>query len=464
MQYLKNDTFFSGLLPSADLLMRLARQTRLFQRTPRKISPLHLVLGVLISIAERTPHFRGIAKNISSFGSGSPSRQAVWARLRIDFAPSFFAAVFKRVIDAQYKRISSLTRLPTQLGETFTRVLVEDGSVLPLHASLAKTYKGSSNQHGTVAALRLRWVFDLLTGKTIDADLHLWRSNDMSTAYDILPMLKQGDLLLRDMGYFCFECFHRIAKIGAFYVTRIPEGTAVYFIGAGRAGLVGQLRKAKKQGIRNIEWSVIVGTENSVSGRLVAMQVDDVKSAERRRKLRAEYRDKGQAPTAGQLEKCDWVIVFTNVPTETLSSTQVADLYRARWMVEIFFKGLKSGQCLEKWSRHRTNENTILCLAYGHMILGVLSLNLWRKMGEILDRKVSGDIDSQRATPADVSTTQRRFIGPLKAMESIIPFLIDVFKNRLSGAEKMHELMRLTRYTAQEKRARQSLDAILSMI
>jgi IS4 transposase len=78
------------------------------------------------------------------------------------------------------------------------------------------------------------------------------------------------------------------------------------------------------------------------------------------------------------------VVVCTNAPADALPAAEAAQLYRGRWMVEIFFKGLKSGQGLEVWSRHRTNANAILCMAYSHLILAVLSLNLWRVLGRIV--------------------------------------------------------------------------------
>lgn len=45
-------------------------------------------------------------------------------------------------------------------------------------------------------------------GETIDAELHHWNENDMSTAFELLAYLKKGDLVLRDMANFC----HRFAK------------------------------------------------------------------------------------------------------------------------------------------------------------------------------------------------------------------------------------------------------------
>lgn len=102
-------------------------------------------------------------------------------------------------------------------------------------------------------------------------------------------------------------------------------------------------------------------------------------------------------------------------------------------MEEIFFKGMKSGQDLEKWSRHRTNESTIQCLAYGQMILGALSLNLWRLMGRMIRFAdgVEDPVAGPNGPPGEASTVGT--IGPLKAMESLVPLLRKVFTGELPG-------------------------------
>ena len=130
-------------------------------------------------------------------------------------------------------------------------------------------------------------------------------------------------------------------------------------------------------------------------------------------------------------------------------------------MVEIFFKGMKSGQQLEKWSRHKTNENNIQCLAYAQMILGVLSLNLWRMMGRILTGEDARRLGArhEQGSPAEVASL--RTVGPLKALESLIPMLVKVFSGGLRGRSIYRELARLARYAAQEKRNRLSLDALV---
>ena len=460
MQISKPFVALTSLLPSSATLLKLARLSRFVLRTPQKIFPDQLLRSVLLALCENTPHFRAVAENISSLKTHDPSRQAVFERLGNEAAPGFFSCAFRQVLAEQSKRFTDIA-LGSSLERAeaiFCRIIIEDGSVLALHKSLVESFRGAANQFGESAALRLRWAFDFLTGQTIDAELHHWRDNDMSTAFELIDHLEAGDLVLRDMGYFCLECLNRIAAKGAFFLTRLPEGTAITVIGDGgaeRISLPGLLRRTEA-GVA--EWRVEIGESRQVPGRLVAARIDPDKAAQRRRKLREKCREQGRQPSQDQLRMCDWVAVFTNVESDQLEAEAVAQLYRARWMVEIFFKGMKSAQSLESWSAHRTNEHTIQCLAYAQMIIGVLSLNLWRVLGQILLQNASERAGDPGGKPSHQLAAAA---GPIKSFEMLLPILGKVFAGQLPGRALGDELRRTARYVKQEKRNRLSLDAFV---
>ena len=312
----------TSLLPSSAILLKLARFSRFVLRTPRRIFPDQLLRGVLLSLCSNTPHLRSVAEKISSLGTHDPSRQAVFNRLGNEAAPSFFSCAFRQVLADQCRHFAESHLKPTVdlCRGAFTRIIIEDGSVLPLHRSLAEQFRGAANQHGESAALRLRWAFDLLGGKTVDAELHHWRETDMTSVFDLLDYLQKGDLVLRDMGYFCLQALHEIIAAGAFFITRIPEGTVVTGDDGKRFNLLRQLRKGDR---RLHELKVNVGLEGPVQGRLIAAKLDPTKARERKLRLRKSCREQGKKPTRAQLEMCEWVVVFTNVGADAMSGEAV---------------------------------------------------------------------------------------------------------------------------------------------
>ena len=239
-----------------------------------------------------------------------------------------------------------------------------------------------------------------------------------------------------------------------FFITRLPEGTVISDEKGERINLLRRLRKVGREGRTLYQAQVKVGRDKPVDGRLVAAKIDPVKAAERKRRLRKNCKETGKPATSAQLTMCEWVVVFTNVEADMMDADSVAQLYRARWMVEIFFKGIKSGQQLGKWSRHLTNENTIQCLACAQMIIAVLSLNLWRVMGRMLAERGRDTASGELHGSGQKESSGLRTVGPLNAMQSLVGLLEKVFSGVLKGRPIGDEIARLARYAALARRIR----------
>src|SRR6266852_7340180 len=79
----------------------------------------------------------------------------------------------------------------------------------------------------------------LLPGKLValfDVRLQQWRAidyisqakqNGMQEARALLGSVKQGDLVLADLGYFCFQWFDELTELGYSLISRVKENTSV---------------------------------------------------------------------------------------------------------------------------------------------------------------------------------------------------------------------------------------------
>ena len=87
---------------------------------------------------------------------------------------------------------------------------------------------------------------------------------------------------------------------------------------------------------------------------------------QRRRRLRASARAKGQPVSALRLALAAWTVFVTNIPAEQLTVDEAIVLGRARWQIELIFKLWKShGQVdelrdVKKWR--------VLCELYAKLI------------------------------------------------------------------------------------------------
>ena len=97
-----------------------------------------------------------------------------------------------------------------------------------------------------------------------------------------MSIVKPGDLIIRDLGYFVLSVLNAIALKGAFFITRLKHGVSIFELdGKTPFNLLKQLRK---YGLLDID--VIVGAKEKLFVRLVAIPVPDDVAAERRRKAK----------------------------------------------------------------------------------------------------------------------------------------------------------------------------------
>lgn len=319
-------------------LNRLARLTGLVERTPQKITPWRLVAAGLLLISQASISLTVWAVLLGLLSHKTISKQAVFERLD-QAATDFFKAVLASAL--AFRAQASKLKDP-HWKCPFARILVQDSSTVKLSQKLASAFPGGSNQHGeTPGVLRIQALVDLLSQTWIDFALSSYRRNDQAASPDILPHLRQNDLVLRDLGYFAVAILEQIALRGAFFITRFYFRTAVFDQGGRPLDLLNLLRKH-----RCLDRQVRIGKKDALLVRMVAMPVPEPLAAERRRKARAHLGNRCQL-SKEYLAMQGWTIYLTNVPATLLTPQQICSLYAQRWHIEIIFKAWKSHFQLE---------------------------------------------------------------------------------------------------------------------
>ena len=225
-------------------------------------------------------------------------------------------------------------RLAGALGQ-FRDLFVPDSSVLHLPAYLAALYPGTGKGR-SAAALKLHVVQEMSGGgirtfKTTDG-----KASD-SKHFHVGPWA-EGALLLMDLGYYCFRRFARIHDLGGFFISRVKDKANPW--------IVRSLRTHRGQ-------QVPVAGERlqDILGRLRRHILDcEVEVEYQARAYRGTRRGHRLAlRLVGIWDQADraYHLYFTNIPPEKLRAEQIADAYRLRWQVELFFRELKGIHKLE---------------------------------------------------------------------------------------------------------------------
>jgi hypothetical protein len=327
---------------SSQELEELLAQSGAFQRKPRKLTATLFIRGLLASVFESKPTLEGMAGTFSLLCRGRYTKQAVHKRINAG-ALAFVVCLLRHLFEQ-----TALRQLPAGIFAPFARVLVQDSTSITLPKRYEPLYPGSDNQHGSNSVMKFQLILEMISGRIADLSISSYRRNDQAATADIFSVAQRGDLVLRDLGYFCYESFKRMIEHNIFFISR----------------LCGQIPVLDSQSRQPIELSrqleraggvfdrmVLIGKKQQIPVRLVAVPVPEQVAAQRRRKA-TQGKDKRLSPSKERLRLMNWNILITNVPNDLLNSQQILKAYYFRWRIEIIFKAWKSMLALEHLNFH----------------------------------------------------------------------------------------------------------------
>jgi Transposase DDE domain len=252
----------------------------------------------------------------------------------------FLRQVLRRVLQA------AVVALPvdTPLLKKFTAVFVGDSTTIRLPDECAAEFPGcGGTSNAGKAALKIQVLWDLCTGKLTRLLIEPGRSSDAQSAViEATPPV--GSLSIWDLGDFGLKRFQAWTAQGAYWISRLHPGTVVLDPDGRPWDLRQRLRQHLWEGPLDI--AVLLGSEQRVPSRLIALRAPKEVAARRRQKAYEKAQKSGRTPTAEHLEWCDWTIFVTNCPESLLTWQEVVVLYRSRWQIELMFKLWKSHNLL----------------------------------------------------------------------------------------------------------------------
>ncbi len=153
---------------------------------------------------------------------------------------------------------------------------------------------------------------------------------------------KHGDIVLADRGYCHRPGASDIIERGAHVIVRLNYQNFPLLDSSGKKFPI-LSRLARLKDFRPGEWDVAFEAEGKrYAGRICAIRKSVAATERSRREIIREAGRKGKTPSQGTLDAAAFIFVFTTLPTREFSASDVLNLYRARWQIELAFKRLKS--------------------------------------------------------------------------------------------------------------------------
>jgi len=152
---------------------------------------------------------------------------------------------------------------------------------------------------------------------------------------------KANELILADRGYSRWAGVAKVLDSGAALLMRWhTKAFPVESVGGKAFPLLERLRRLPKHSVG--EWKVqFVFNRKVYYLRLCAVRKNRVAAERARRKVERKAKLDGWTPTGETLELAEYVLVLSSLPP-SFTCSQVLELYRCRWQIELAFKRLKS--------------------------------------------------------------------------------------------------------------------------
>jgi hypothetical protein len=226
-------------------------------------------------------------------------------------------------VKALLSRMMDTTVQP--LAEGHLRFLVIDASTVQTPGATGTDYR----VHLAIDLVRLHLVDVTVTDEHTGEHLRHYA-------------LQDGDVVVVDQGYNQVGMWMDQADRGVGLVVRYnPHGIPLYDP-EGNPIDVEAVLTASAATEQCFPVQVRTKQQEQIAGHLHALRLPPEQAAEARRRARAAATKKGRQIQARTLALVEWVLIWTTLPPEVLSTATIMALYQVRWQIELVFKRLKS--------------------------------------------------------------------------------------------------------------------------
>lgn len=350
-----------------DHLNKVARETSFVQRTTNKVSGRDFVELMSVEHFDKgVISLEGLCDILRGKSSESDmTPQALNKKINSKNAVVFLERILEDIYRDQLK--PRLEKIPIEVLESFRNVYIQDSTQIELNEHLSEEFKGVGGS-ASKSGLKIDLLYDV--GNHILKNVFITEGTypDQKNGARVKDQIGEGDLIIRDLGYFELSGLAEIQGKGAYYLSRLFKSAKVYLSQDVQAEAIDLPRYVKKQISDRgfIDTTVYLGKER-LSCRLIAYRAPAEVINERRRKARRAAQRKGKALSLRYLDWLDFSFYITNIDSGTWLPEIVGTIYRIRWQIELIFKQWK--QLFRIHVMKGSRAERIRCLLYGRLIM-----------------------------------------------------------------------------------------------
>lgn len=367
---------------TSDAVDKLARESNFVQRSTNKLNPTAFLLLLVVEMLKNSClNLTSMVDTIARMPGGVRiTAQALALRLQNAYAVRFLKRCYSRVLA---NRLQGTAEYCEQKGilSRFTNVYIEDSSYSNLHKKTKEMFKGVGGCAGK-AGYKIHLIWNLTISNIHSLLVSGGCVTDQSQAGNIVSSLQFGDLVVRDLGYFSIPVFRAIQEKEAYFVSRMKRGVAIYTLDGEPIGNIGKFLDKHLKNTSTAEIEVLIGKVEKLKVRLIAHRVPDNVYNQRMRAARKTATKNGYSVTKLAKAWNRYTIFITNAPESKLYANELATVYRARWEIELIFKGWKSLLHIDIIKGE--SEQRVQCIILSRLIAVIMLSTLYSHISRIV--------------------------------------------------------------------------------
>lgn len=232
--------------------------------------------------------------------------------------------------------------------DLFKRVSIKDSTEFDLNERLKEKLPGFGG-NASRSGVCIQYDFDVKSGKVNDLAITPASRSDAKDALTSIGNVQEGDLVIRDLGYFTLKFYMAVQEILAFFISRLNVRILVFEKKADDTFErldFGKLHQTMKENqISRMDKNVFIGENEKFPARLIIELLPDAVFNERMRRVnvsKTKHSRGHKTFTTDYIDRARFNLFMTNIPPDKLDGETVAKIYKLRWQVELIFKTWKS--------------------------------------------------------------------------------------------------------------------------
>ena len=345
-----------------------ATESKFYQRAGGKISPKEFLDIVLYSVSESG--YQSLNQSAIEYGVQQQvtiSKQGIDKRYT-ESAVEYLRLLVEEALSTQLSQLMDEDFLPD-----FTTLRIKDATRFDLPKQLSEQFKGFGGACTSEAAICIQYEFDLKTLKFIYFNLTSANVPDAKEASVLQEEFSDGELVLRDLGYFNVKSFIKIEKQNAYYLSRL-SGTVLAFENNKQICFNTLYNYMTQTRQTQIEMEVTIGIEQPLRTKLVVELVPEEVYRKRLISLNKTAKRKGRTISENTRSRARFTLIITNIPNEKIPVSKLYCLYRLRWQIELMFKHWKSKLGIANVQKMKYER--FKCLIYAKLLYIVLTMEI----------------------------------------------------------------------------------------